>query len=250
MRTVANTGHAALVGAALLLAAGLPARPQSPDEAARCLSIDDTDARVECLEGAQERAETPPAPAATTAPTAAPMPISRQQGVGRVSPSFDCAKASTAVRRTICRDAMLAEWDSRMGQLFRQALALQGKDKSLAEEQRRWLKQRDSKCGSAHAAEARSCVLEMTEARLTGTAATMAASRENKVVTASAEPDVPPEKKSDCGNSKDAAHCRQTKRGEAARAGEAPPSREPKVVNAAKERGERTRALQAPALRG
>ena len=82
-----------------------------------------------------------------------------------------------------------------MGQLFRQALALQGKDKSLAEEQRRWLKQRDSKCGSAQEAEARSCVLEMTEARLTGIAATMAASREKKVVTASAEPEASPEKK-------------------------------------------------------
>ena len=51
MRTVANTGRAALVGAALLLAAGLPAKPQSADNGARCLTIEDTDSRVECLEG-------------------------------------------------------------------------------------------------------------------------------------------------------------------------------------------------------
>lgn len=190
MPAVANTGHAALVGAALLLAASLPARSQPPDDAARCLSIDDTDRRVECLEGAQEPVETLPAPA--IAPTATPMPISRQQAIGRVAPSFDCVKASTSTQRTICRDSTLAEWDSRMGQLYRQALALQGKNKALAEEQRKWLARRDSKCGSAHAAEARTCVLEMTEARLTGLAATMAASRQN-TVTASAEPDAPPE---------------------------------------------------------
>ena len=233
MRTVANIGPAALVGAALLLAAGLPARPQSPDEAARCLSIDDTDARVECLEGAQDSVETLPAPAATAAPTAtaAPMPISRKQGVGRVAPSFDCTKASNAVQRTICRDATLAEWDARMGQLFRQAVALSGKNKALADEQRKWLAQRDSKCGSAKGAEARSCVLEMTEARLTGLAAIVTASREKKVVTASAEPDAPREQKPD------------TKRSQAARAGEAAPSREPKVVNAAKEREDFRRLL-------
>jgi hypothetical protein len=83
MRTVVNAGHAALLGAALLLAASLPARSQSADEAA----IDDTDSRVACMEGAQERAETPPAATALpppTAPAGAPMPISKQQGVGRV----------------------------------------------------------------------------------------------------------------------------------------------------------------------
>jgi uncharacterized protein YecT (DUF1311 family) len=50
-----------------------------------------------------------------------------------------------------------------MGQLFRQALALPGKNKPLVDEQRKWLTQRDKKCG-VQAAEARSCVLEMTEA--------------------------------------------------------------------------------------
>jgi uncharacterized protein len=217
MGTVANTGRAALVGAALLLAAGLPARSQSAADAARCLSIEDTDSRVECLEGTQDSVETPPAPAAApTAPAAAPLPISKQQSVGRVSPSFDCAKASTAVQRTICRDSTLAEWDSRMGQLFRQASALPGKSKTLAGEQRKWMAQRDSKCGSANATEARSCVLEMTEARLTGLAEVMAASRQN-TVTARAEPDAPPEKKS------------ETKRNQAIRAGEpsSPREREP-----------------------
>jgi uncharacterized protein len=218
MRTVANTKRAALVGAALLLAAGLPARPQSADDAARCLSIEDTDSRVECLEGAQESVETPPAP--PTASAATPMPISRQHGVGRVSPSFDCVKASTSIQRTICRDATLAEWDSRMGQLFRQAVALSSKNKALADEQRKWLAHRDSKCGSAHAAEARSCVLEMTEARLTGLAGVMATSRQ-KIVTASAEPDAPPEKKS------------ETKRNQASRAGEpaSPREREPATAS-------------------
>jgi hypothetical protein len=71
----------------------------------------------------------------------------------------------------------------------------------------------------------------MTEARLTGIAATMAASREKKVVAASAEPVAPVEKKPDA------------KRGQAGRAGEAPASRQPKVANAAKEREDFRRLL-------
>ena len=258
MGTVANTGRAALVGAALLLAAGLPARSQSADDAARCLSIEDTDSRVECLEGTQDSVETPPAPAAApTAPAAAPLPISKQQSVGRVSPSFDCAKASTAVQRTICRDSTLAEWDSRMGQLFRQASALQGKSKSLADEQRRWLTQRDSKCGSANAAEARSCVLEMTEARLTGISRRSWLQAGKKVVTARAEPDAPPEKKSETKRNQALAPANRHLRVNASRCRhqECPGPSEQVGTRAAGrlqggERGERTRGLQAPALRG
>jgi hypothetical protein len=112
-----------------------------------------------------------------------------------------------------------------MGQLFRQALALPGKNKPLVDEQRKWLTQRDKKCG-AQAAEARSCVLEMTEARLAGLAAAVAASRQN-IVTARAEPDIPPESKQlDCSNSKNAARCREAKRKQASATGEPPSPRE------------------------
>lgn len=226
MRTVANIGPAILAGAALLLAASLPAMPQASNDE-RCLSIEDTDRRVDCLEGTPESAETTPAPEALPAPPTSLIPNSKApasktsavkpQSRERFSASFNCAKAATSIQKAICGDATLAEWDSRMGELFRQASAQQGKNKTLAGEQRQWLSRRDSTCKSPEAAELNSCVLEMTKTRLAELATTMAAKEPAPApapATASDQEQPAPtaSKALDCSNPKNAAACREAKR--------------------------------------
>jgi uncharacterized protein YecT (DUF1311 family) len=223
MRTVADIGPATFVGAALLLAACLPARAESADASNRCMSIEDTDRRVECLEGTQESAETPPAPAPVAAPAAAPQ----QQSRGAIAPTFDCVKGSTPVQRTICGDATLAEWDSRVVQLFRQASVVQGKKGTLVADQRRWIIQRENKCKSTKIDEMKSCVLDMTKDRLTHLATVMASAGEHPTA-AKTDPAGPAAgREFDCRNSKDAALCRDPKHRQA-RAGESAPEPAPK----------------------
>jgi uncharacterized protein YecT (DUF1311 family) len=226
MRTVADIGPATFVGAALLLAACLPARAESTDASDRCMSIEDTDRRVECLEGTQESAETPPVPAPAKAPAAVPPP--QQQGRVAVAPTFDCVKGSTPVQRTICGDATLAEWDSRMVQLFRQASVSQGKKGTLVPDQRRWLAQRDHKCKSTKVDEMKSCVLDMTKDRLAHLATVMASAGDHPTA-AKTDPAAPAAgREFDCRNSKDAALCHDPKHRQVARAGEPTPEPDPK----------------------
>jgi uncharacterized protein len=181
MRILAYIGPATFAGAALLLFPGKPAMAQAPDEV-RCLHIEDTDRRVECLEGLQASVQPTPLPAPNSAAASGPAPAKRgptsllppdsllpsakPHNRERVSASFNCAKAKTAIQRAICGDATLSEWDSRMGELYRKALAQQRKNKQLPADQRRWLAERDGKCQATKAAELNSCVLEMTKARL------------------------------------------------------------------------------------
>ena len=122
-----------------------------------CLAIQDIDQRVECLEG---RAE-PPAEAP------APPRI-----VPKFSPSFDCNKATSGTEMLICSDTLLAQLDAKMGQAYSQALKDQNDSGTLINEQRRWLSMRDNKCGWAAPSTARSCVMEMTTARIAALAAT------------------------------------------------------------------------------
>ena len=84
-------------------------------------------------------------------------------------PSSDCAKAGNSIQLMICADAKLAEWDARMSQAYRLRLAqIVGDDRrELVETQRRWIKSRNAQCGQTHLAAAKSCVLEMTKARVT-----------------------------------------------------------------------------------
>jgi uncharacterized protein len=164
-----------------------------------------------------------------------------QQSRERVSASFNCAKAKSAIQKAICADSTLAEWDSRMGELYRQALAQNSKDKKLPAEQRQWLSQRDDKCKSAEAADLNSCVLEMTKNRLTELATAMT-TPEPTPVAAPAEPEPPKAaagKEFDCRNPKDAALCREVKRDQAVRDKKAP-----KPQTAAKEREDFRRLLR------
>jgi uncharacterized protein YecT (DUF1311 family) len=84
-------------------------------------------------------------------------------------PSFDCAKAGNSIQLMICADAKLAEWDARMDQAYQVRLAkIVGDDRrELVETQRQWIKSRDAQCSQTHLAAAKSCVLQMTKARVT-----------------------------------------------------------------------------------
>ncbi len=64
-------------------------------------------------------------------------------------PSFDCAKASNDVERTICANEQLAASDATVAANYRQLLKYRtGKDaKVFKDEQRAWLKRRN-KCGT------------------------------------------------------------------------------------------------------
>src|ERR1039457_3351284 len=58
-------------------------------------------------------------------------------------PSFNCARPATVIEQAICSDATLAQWDARMGQLYRQALSIQNNSPTLIADQNRWRAQRD-----------------------------------------------------------------------------------------------------------
>ena len=61
-------------------------------------------------------------------------------------PSFDCAKASNAVERTICAEPMLAHYDVRVASEYKQALSVAADKEALKADQRRWLQQMHSQC--------------------------------------------------------------------------------------------------------
>ena len=65
--------------------------------------------------------------------------------------SFDCAKATTSIERTICADPELAQSDGRMGQAFKLKYAHLGTEqrRALLADQRRWMALRNSQCDVA-----------------------------------------------------------------------------------------------------
>jgi tetratricopeptide (TPR) repeat protein len=83
-------------------------------------------------------------------------------------PSFDCAKAGNSIQLMICSDAELAEWDARIGQAYRLRLARIVGDgrRDLVETQRQWIESRNVQCHQTQLAAAKSCVLQMTKARV------------------------------------------------------------------------------------
>jgi uncharacterized protein YecT (DUF1311 family) len=85
------------------------------------------------------------------------------------SPSFDCAKASTAVEKTICSDANLARQDRYVAAAYLQETA--GKNeaakKPIREAQRAWLASRTARCGTKTNSAAVACLNYLYIARLT-----------------------------------------------------------------------------------
>ena len=63
--------------------------------------------------------------------------------------SFDCAKASTLVEKTICSDTKLSELDSRLMQSYKKALATIPDASGLKAAQRAWLTGVRNKCADA-----------------------------------------------------------------------------------------------------
>jgi hypothetical protein len=128
-----------------------------------------------------------PAPTGAYRPPLAPAPT--QYGVPK--PSFNCARAATVIEQAICSDATLAQWDARMGQLYRQALSIQNNSPTFIADQNRWRTLRNSNCSRTNLSETKSCVLAMTKARVGGLAAVVAANGGNPNSSASTAAPVP-----------------------------------------------------------
>lgn len=131
-----------------------PASSQVQRNIARCLSIQNVNQRVDCLEGAGTSPETyQPTSPSTSA---------------RALPSFDCGRATHTIERAICGDVTLSELDARMGQQYQQALRVvkPTETQSLVDQQRAWVQQRNAVCSSVVGNVVWSCVLDMTRQRL------------------------------------------------------------------------------------
>lgn len=124
-----------------------------------CLTIQNIDQRVECFEGRLQPPQRETAP-----PVAAP----------NFATSFDCNKAASRIEILICSDSVLAQLDAQMGQAYLQALKSQSDSATLVNDQRRWLASRDSKCGFNPSSLIRTCLIQMTTARIAGLAAVAA----------------------------------------------------------------------------
>jgi uncharacterized protein len=154
---------ARLFSAGLMMLTAMNAPAVSQDR--RCLSIVDLNERIDCLEGRTQ--------AAGPNPTNTPRDL-RQQLRTRVAPSFDCHVATSSIERAICSDDELAEWDSRMGQIFQQLMRLRKDNQAALEGQRRWIVQRNAVCGRTSEIPF-SCLLEMTKQRVSALSEEVAA---------------------------------------------------------------------------
>ena len=79
-------------------------------------------------------------------------------------PSFDCAKASSTVERTICADTELSSLDRELAEVFRQAVAKAGNDSFVIRaDERRWLADVNEQCDRK---EAVACIREAFDMRI------------------------------------------------------------------------------------
>ncbi|MBS0273255.1 MAG: DUF3298 domain-containing protein [Proteobacteria bacterium] len=83
--------------------------------------------------------------------------------------SFDCAKATAPIEKTICSDANLARQDRYVAEAYRQKAG--GTDeaakKPIRDAQRAWLASRTAQCGAKKGAAAIACLTSLYDARLT-----------------------------------------------------------------------------------
>jgi S1-C subfamily serine protease len=141
---VRSSNLALVSGAVLLALTTTSARPQSYDDIMRCQSFKEP-LRSSCLNELGRKASEP-----------------------QIKPSFDCAKAVTAIETTVCMDPELSAADNRLSRSFRSKLAqLRGDDRrALVEDQRQWLTNRDSQCALLSSSPLKQCVLDITTARI------------------------------------------------------------------------------------
>jgi uncharacterized protein len=132
----------------------VPCVAQDRSVTAKCLSLQNIDERVDCLEsgGASSNVSQPVLPA---------KPI-------RVGPSFDCRAATTSIERAICGDPDLSEWDARMAQQYQQVQRQRkaADAQALLESQRSWIYQRNTACGAVAGTAVWSCIMDMTKQRI------------------------------------------------------------------------------------
>ena len=95
------------------------------------------------------------------------VPTTRAQPPNQITPrpSFDCTKASNQIEQAICSDNTLAQWDAHMGRLYAQVRSIQASQIAISE-QRQWIALRQSKCNLSDPGLIKSCVLNMTKARV------------------------------------------------------------------------------------
>jgi uncharacterized protein len=153
MRLFAFTKSSGLV-AIFLLFSFSPSAGQTTSRVSRCLSIQNINERVDCLEG--------------TRPSSEPLQPPSDVQYGHVQPSFNCRLATHSIERAICSDPTLSEWDARMGQQYQQALSVRRppEAQSLLEQQRSWIQKRNATCGAVAGDVVWSCVLELTKQRI------------------------------------------------------------------------------------
>jgi uncharacterized protein YecT (DUF1311 family) len=89
----------------------------------------------------------PTTPASASKPAVLPASPTDQPAV--ISPSFDCAKASTAVERLICSNNELAKADVQLAQAYKAALKQTTDKPALKHEQAAWLKGQRNVCTDA-----------------------------------------------------------------------------------------------------
>lgn len=66
--------------------------------------------------------------------------------MGAQAASFDCAKASTPIEKTICADGQLSELDSQLMQVYKKSLTESVSADAIKAEQRLWLKEVRNSC--------------------------------------------------------------------------------------------------------
>ena len=149
-------GFAARAGFAsfALLFISQPAVGQGQSNIARCLSIQNINERVDCLEGSGSSRDT--------------SQHANRSNTVRALPSFDCRTAGHSIERAICGDPTLSEWDARMAQGYQQALKERrlGEAQALVESQRLWIQQRNNVCGAVAGEAVWPCVMDMTRQRI------------------------------------------------------------------------------------
>lgn len=79
----------------------------------------------------------------------------------------DC-DALNNVEALICESAQLKAWNRKMIDLFRQALRLQNKSPTLLDNQKRWRRERDSRCDLKSRTQSEECLLRRTKERVAG----------------------------------------------------------------------------------
>jgi len=101
-------------------------------------------------QGAAFAAAGGPVSSAPTAGQSAPRAaMSASETAKRAGPSFNCAKASNAVERTVCAEPALADLDLRVAEEYKRALGLHTDKEALKANQRQWLREMHNQCATA-----------------------------------------------------------------------------------------------------